>query len=125
MSSILDELKYKYPNTEGVQKANNIAEGVAAMPTGGSGGGSESLFIVGGGARLGESSYEGTLDKTWQEIHDAMLSKICVVVITADNGIIQELITDATGDMDSGYIVTIGGTPFETNTANGYPAIAQ
>lgn len=32
MASILDELKNKYPESEDVGRANNIAEGVAAIP---------------------------------------------------------------------------------------------
>lgn len=32
MASILDELKGKYPESEDMGKANNIAEGVAAIP---------------------------------------------------------------------------------------------
>lgn len=35
MSSILNEIKAKYPNTESVQKANNIADGIAGIPVGG------------------------------------------------------------------------------------------
>ena len=35
MASILDELKNKYPESEDMGKANNIAEGVAAIPVSG------------------------------------------------------------------------------------------
>lgn len=94
------------------QKLNHMEDGIAN---------SENVFIV-GGVSLGEvDALEGTLDKTWQEIHDAMLSKICVVVVTDDNSIQQILISEAAYDGNK-YYVAFGNYSFETSTANGYPA---
>lgn len=94
------------------QKLNHMEDGIAN---------SENVFIV-GGVSLGENGIEGTLDKTWQEIHDAMLSKICVVVITDGNSIAQKLIDDASVGLEGEYNVFVEGTQLSTSTANGYPA---
>lgn len=96
------------------QKLNHMEDGISN---------SENVFIVGGASFGKGGDIEGTLDKTWQEIHDAMLSKICIVVITDDNSIVQKLITNVDVDLDSGYSVLVeGGSQFSTGTANGYPA---
>lgn len=93
-------------------KLNHMEDGIANA---------ESVFIV-GGVSLGEGgTLEGTLDKTWQEIHDAMQSKICIVVITLENTVRQELITKAAEALGS-YVVMIAETQFTTDSANGYPA---
>lgn len=94
------------------QKLNHMEDGIAN---------SENVFIV-GGVSLGENDgLEGTLDKTWQEIHDAMLSKICFVVIAGDNNIKQELIEDVYVNQGGDYSVSISGNEFITSEANGYP----
>lgn len=94
------------------QKLNHMEDGIAN---------SENVFIV-GGVSFGNSGIEGTLDKTWQEIHDAMLSKICIVVITDDSSIVQKLITDASVGLEGEYNVFVEETQFSTDMANGYPA---
>lgn len=95
------------------QKLNHMEDGIAN---------SENVFIV-GGVTLDESDKPtGTLDKTWQEIHDAMQSKICIVVITLENEIRQELIKSANLSLLGVYNVMIAETVFSTGTANGYPA---
>lgn len=86
---------------------------------------SENVFIV-GVVSFGNSDGiegEGTLDKTWQEIYDAMQSKICIIVITMENHAMQALITSVGVDLDGNYIVlTSNITKFSTDTPNGYPA---
>ena len=75
------------------------------------------------GASFGDGGgIEGTLDKTWQEIYDAMQSKICIIVITLENHIVQALITNVGVDLEGNYIVlTSDSTQFSTDTPNGYP----
>ena len=82
---------------------------------------SENVFFV-GGVTLGEdkASLGGTLDKTWQEIHDAMQNKICIVVIPTDGGFLQDFVSGAIM-IDGAYIVIIDGIQFSTSTASGYP----
>lgn len=94
-------------------KLNHMEDGIANA---------ESVFIV-GGVSFGEGgALVGTLDKTWQEIHDAMQSKICVAVIkTSDNGFTQKLITNV-DEVFGAYSVFIAETQFSTDTADGYPA---
>lgn len=100
------------------EKLNHMEDGIA-------GGGN--IFVVGGVTVDSKGQLEGTLDKTWQEVHDAMLSKICILITANDIGIVQELITDAFigtgGGYGGGYVVTTSkGSWFTTSTANGYPA---
>ena len=84
---------------------------------------SENVFFVGGVTLNSKGQSEGTLDKTWQEVHNAMLSKICILIAANDTGIVQELITDAFIVPGSGCVVaTSKGSWFRTSTANGYPA---
>ena len=97
------------------EKLNHMEDGIAS---------GENVFIV-GGVTLGEdkASLGGTLDKTWQEIHDAMQSKICILIFADDNGIAHELITAAYIAPGGEYMVTnASGSGFTTSTANGYPA---
>lgn len=123
MSSILDELKYKYPDTEGVQKANNIAEGVAAMPVGG-GGSDGGVFIV-GGVSLKNGEPVGVMDKTWQEIHDALQAKVVIAVIANGSDIFQAAIPRAGYDQaESTFFVTISAGvlyTFYADAENDYP----
>ena len=68
MSSILDEFKSKYPNSEEMGKANNIAEAVAAMPEGGGGGAGDSdLFVL----HCDGTSGSGTIAETPEEFRAA------------------------------------------------------
>ena len=95
------------------EKLNHIEDGITN---------SESVLFV-GGATYGGDGMEGTLDKTWQEIHDAMQSKICILIFADDNGIAHELITAAYIAPGGEYMVTnASGSGFTTSTANGYPA---
>ena len=93
------------------EKLNHMEDGIAN---------SENVFIV-GGIRIGETGYEGTLDKTWQEIHDAMMqNKICIVVIATDGGFSQVFINEVS-TTNGTYLVTVDGVRFSTSTASGYP----
>lgn len=95
-------------------KLNHMEDGIAN---------SENVFIV-GGVSFGDGGIEGTLDKTWQEIYDAMQSKICIIVITLENHIVQALITNVGLDPEGNYSVfTVENTQFSTDTPNGYPAV--
>lgn len=121
--AILEELKIKANGA--ADQANNIQEAISMMEFGGGGSGSGVLIV--GGITSGDSGIEGTLDKTWQEIHDAMQSKICIAIIANDYGIGQELITNAYFSPDE-YVVSVFSImdgvdiPFTTSTANGYPS---
>ncbi len=98
------------------EKLNHMENGIAS---------GENVFIV-GGATYGGGAMEGTLDKTWQEIRDAMQSKICILIIADDNAIAHELITAAYIGPDGKYGVTTANTSeFTTSTANGYPSAAD
>lgn len=112
MSSILDELKYKYPDTEGVQKANNIAEGVAAMPTGGSGG----VMVV--------NDADGTLDKTWQEIRNVAAAGGLVYVKSGTEGLEDINVVLHIGESaDENYysVDLFGDISFTTSSPSGHP----
>ena len=121
--AILEELKLKANGA--ADQANNIQEAISMMEFDGGGSGSGVLIV--GGITLGDSGIEGTLDKTWQEIHDAMQSKICIAIIANDYGIAHNLIANADHEYDE-YVVCLMSfqdgaiTQFTTSTANGYPS---
>ena len=83
----------------------------------------ESVFIVGGVYVDGDGEINGgTLDKTWQEIHDALQSKIAVAVVTDGDNVFQWRIDGAGHNSENTkYAVRIGGKDFVTNAKNGYP----
>jgi len=122
--AILEELKAKAGGK--ADQANNIQEAISMMEFGGGSSGGGVFFVE------GELDYDqngdlyGTLDKTWQEIHDAMLSKICIVLLANDNSVVQNQITAAyvggPDDVPGGYIAMLGVLTFSTSTANGFPA---
>lgn len=94
------------------EKLNHMEDGIAN---------GESVFFVGGALSGEYGNITGTLDKTWQEIHDAMQNKICLVVIPTDEGVSQFFVNDAT-TTDGTYSVVVDGVQFLTSTASGYPA---
>ncbi len=94
------------------QKLNHMEDGIAN---------SENVFIVGGASLNGNGNPEGTLDKTWQEIHDALQNKICLVVIS-DNANIVHYFVSGTDMINDAYHVFIGESDFSVSAANGYPA---
>jgi len=73
-----------------------------------------------GGGALVVTDTEGTLDKTWTEIHDAMLSGGAVI-----NGESVLMVTSAYIGKGT-YIIEAGGsntnTLYSTDSASGYPA---
>ena len=97
------------------EKLNHIEDGITN---------SESVFFV-RGARVDESgNLIGTLDKTWQEIHDAMQNQICIVIVADGDTCLHARIMGVR-EQDSSYSVFFSLTsvpPFITSSKNGYPA---
>ena len=83
-------------------------------------------FSLWGGVTLGDP-LAGTLDKTWQQIRDAMQSKICVIVITDGDNAKSIFINSAYDDPDQietggRYIIYAGDSNyFKTDSKDGYP----
>lgn len=98
---------------------------------GGEGGGSTSSGLV------IQKDAEGALDKTWQEIHDALASGIVPVILFPDNtdaayGLEDSVAAVAlagheTGSETSGlYVINDGyGSLYACESANGYPLISE
>lgn len=87
---------------------------------GGGGGGSS------GGGVLVVHDVEGVLDKTWQEIVNAMASGGATFVYgSSENIVVVQVITNAYYDEGGGrpYIVQIGRDTYTSQTANDYPMI--
>lgn len=81
---------------------------------GGSGGGSS------GGGVLVVHDVEGTLDKTWQEIHDAMESSLVVVLRNStDTNLVNGVAYES--ELDDPYAVNSYDQYFCSNT-NDYPS---
>ena len=72
---------------------------------------------------------DGTLDKTWQEIYDAMAQgKLCVIRTdfgTPEGGIFNDAVNNVV--LESGeYLVKIGSdVPYSASSATGYPAVGE
>ena len=100
------------------EKLNHIEDGIAN---------SESVLVV-GGVSVREGSITGTLDKTWQEIHDALESNICIVTISDGDSYYQSRITAARA-LDAEYDVVlsdIGDTAsFSSASKDGYPSCGK
>lgn len=80
----------------------------------GGGGGSS------GGGVLVVHDNDGTLDKTWQEIHDAMLTG--GAVISNIEGSLVTAITGVGSLAPNRYVVESGGESLVTSTSDGYPS---
>lgn len=99
-------------------KLNHMEDGIAN---------SENVFIVGGVTLDQDYNITGTLDKTWQKIHDALQNKICVIVITDGDNVKSIFINSAYDDPDQigtggRYIIYAGeNNYFRTDSKDGYP----
>lgn len=80
----------------------------------------------GGGGVLVVTDTNGTLDKTWQEIHDAMLSG-GVVIDDGTNALCAICaVFDSRGSQYKVSSCALGGTSlraYVTDSASGYPAL--
>ena len=86
-----------------------IAAGICVDAAGGSGGG---VLVV--------HDVDGTLDKTWQEIHDAMLAGVVVIELTQTDvfAVQRAYYYSKTGE----YKVNTDYGSYNTSSAGGYPA---
>ncbi len=91
------------------EKLNNMEQGIASAGGGGA-------FLV------GIDIQTQTLDKTWQEIHDALASgqDARVFAVIEGMGVMSMTITGAMVE-DGEYAVTVLTTQYTTNSPNGYP----
>ena len=90
-------------------------EVIALIKAFGGGGGSS-----GGGGVLVVNDVSGTLDKTWQEIHDALLVGSVLVVVEDVVGVTQDIVNNVT---ENHYAVkTISDGQYRASSASGYPA---
>lgn len=101
--------------------ADLIAKGIVADAATYFGGGGS------GGGVLVVTDTEGTLNKTWQEIHDAMLSGGAVVSATNPPQVMQVIATyhDTKDDI---YLVNCRNNSmifYGTATSSGYPTIVE
>lgn len=101
----------------------NIGEVIALIKAFGGGGGSS------GGGVLVVHDVDGTLDKTWQEIHDADFA-----VVVSDFGPIKSIkpiISTGAGIEDAPYIAIVydyeqaSSIQYTTPSATGYPSFTE
>ena len=71
---------------------------------------------IASGGVLVATDIEGTLDKTWQEIHDAAL---CVVYSTESG---KWPVTNTYEDDGSYIVVLLNSDSYEASSASGYPS---
>ena len=114
-SSVSDKTDSELPAVAAADKGKylhtNESTGALEWAEGGSGGG---VLVV--------TDTDGTLDKTWQEIHDAFVSRGVVIV----NGNFQSSVIGV-GNSRGDYTVTVAKQanwspdPYITDSADGYP----
>lgn len=73
--------------------------------------------VASGGGVLVVHYEDGALDKTWQEIHDALLSGGAVVAYTE-----QDVTAISYVEYDDNYYVHVGSRIYGTAEADGYPS---
>ena len=96
------------------EKLNNIEQGVAAAcPV---------LFVH---ESYDASSHTYALDKTWQEIFDAMEVGLVILLPVNENNetaVTHDFIKSASVDEYSGKFYISAGETYATSTSNGYPS---
>lgn len=109
------------------KKVDTIADGLEEALSGGSGGGG--AFIV--TASWDEQTGNGTLNKTWQEIHDAALTSVVIWVI-AEEGYLDIAYLKGIADVENTYTLAfcaLGDSvimnEFVAESASDYPVIHQ
>lgn len=94
------------------EKLNAMEQGIAAASGGGGGGGALVVY---------KDADTGALDKTWQEIHDAVVST--GAVYANHNGSVTLFIFAGENGLGQYHVDTALGDEFYTNSADGYPAL--
>ena len=96
------------------EKLNHLEDGIANAES----------FIV-GGVSFENGEPVGVMDKTWQEIHDALQTKVVIAVIANGSDIFQATIPRAGYDQaESTFFVTISAGAlftFYADAENDYP----
>ena len=82
----------------------------------------QGIANAGGGGVLVVTNTDGTLDKTWQEIHDAMLSVGAVVEV---NNKITLFTFAGTNGLGAYHVDTASGDEYYTDSTDGYPALEE
>lgn len=93
------------------EKLNHMEEGI----TGGT-------LIIGGFSRDNERNIVGVADKTWQEIHDALVAgKECIVVLHDGNHVLRVVIDQVGFESGAGKYFIGGGMSAECDLSDEYP----
>lgn len=106
---------WKSGDTVTSAKLNNIEDGIAAAAN-------ENILVV------HMNNISGTLDKTWQEIHDTLTNGKLVSILTSGSNFINMMLINTAGFASNEYYVGMDGsdgTVFITDSANGYPVLDQ
>lgn len=84
---------------------------------GGSGGGGLVVHV-----NEDEATSDHTLDKTWQEIYDALAAGRYVLILIQNESSVAQTPIDNAGIGGAGYCVYAGDLTFKANSADGYPS---
>ena len=79
----------------------------------------------GGSLAIGVTSVDGvdTLNKTWQEIHDALAEgKYCVIVESTENFLSQTYVSTVMSG-DGSYVIFVDEDAYVASSASGYPVL--
>lgn len=99
------------------RKEHWYKEIIDAIKAGGGGSGGGVLLVHAEG---------GTLDKTWQEIANAVASTGAVIVLENEGAVISaDVITSAYKDGEEAYTVNVNGVSYDTSSASGYPSTGK
>lgn len=94
-----------------------VVDDIANKYTGGGGSGGSGVLVA--------TEVDGTLDKTWQEIFEADITVISVVIdeIKLADTVTRVEYNSAADQGEQYFISTGGGSAYYAPSANGYPAI--
>lgn len=105
--------------TYNLQNTVSSGTGTLSWASGSSGGGVLEISV---------DSDTSALNKTWQEIHDAVMSgKLCIMMEELANNVFLHIVTDVFMTLNPGgaitYGVSSGSTYSSTDSADGYPVM--
>lgn len=92
-------------------KLNHMEDGIAGR-----------TLVIGGFMTNNHGSFEGTSDKTWQEIHDALVAgKECISIIQDGDSVYREVFVSAKYSAETSKYIISGEITAECNSSEGYP----
>jgi hypothetical protein len=98
-------------------KLNHMEDGIANAGR---------TLVIGGFRTDDNGSFVGTSDKTWQEIHDALVAgKECISIIQDGDSVYRVVLDSARYSAGTSEYIISGEINAECNSPDGYPTTAS